>query len=541
MVTLEVNNVLTHISGKLPINIAQLIREACSYAIQGAEFSVYGSRIYCPQCKKQTKEPTTEEMFGVTYPTDGNIYRKCYTHGWVIPISLWDGKNYLFDAREMTFHTGLITRVVNILKEHNVEYQIQDLRIAPFTHKIAWHGYEPRQYQKNAVKEVLKRSRGIIQAATGTGKTLVIGQLIANTCVNTLVLAHTKSVFNQIYNDLNNNLKIPIGRLGDGIVDIKKITVAMPQSLVETVDTYKRRLVKGVWKNVKTKKQQVKEKARSLLMNTEMLICDEAHHISASTVQLISNECSNAFYRVGVSATPWRDDLLDILIEAQTGRTIYKYSATEAIEAGYLARPHIHMVGFKQERQPKYITKYVLNKKTKVEELKNVKMEYADLYDKCVINNIKRNKLIEHLVRQRYAMGESVLVIVKRIQHGENLHELLKDLDKDIRYVNGEDNPEFLQQTLNDLDQKKIRVCIATGIFSEGVDIRRLNTVINTTAADSSVNAMQVVGRALRKVPGKDEVHIFDIADYNCRWLGEHSKNRLSIYRTEPGYHIIEE
>lgn len=861
MVTIEINNVLTKIIGQLPINVSQLIKEACSYSIQGAEFSVYGSRIYCPQCKKQTKEPTTEEMFGPTYPIDGNIYRKCPFHGWVIPISLWDGKNYLFDARSMVFHTGLITRVIDVLKQNGIKYTVQDLRIAPFTHKIAWHGYEPRQYQKNAVREVLKRSRGIIHAATGTGKTLVIGQLIANTCVNTLVLAHTKSVFNQIYNDLNKNLKMPIGRLGDGIVDIKKITVAMPQSLVETVDTYKRRLVKGVWKNVKSKKQQVKEKARDLLTNTEMLLVDECvsgdtevltengwlridkydgaskiaqwdtdgtisfvkptrviksfweqvykipfrrgeiyqtpnhrnpvktkngnisvktpdslshgnffitegkiadtqrhmtllekliimtqadgsvngrdkktneprswtiqlskqhkidevlsfmkedvnsefhfseisgspkhgsinerrrfyyvlpktgpdykklsdhfkfndfdytkatefmnevfkwdsssystknhttklycttdegnadfvqavgmlagyatnktveydkrgfkphyrvyfrtnhnlscqktsleskvvqwndymycvtvpssffvirtcgrtmvtgncHHISASTVQLVANECPNAFYRVGVSATPWRDDLLDILIEAQTGRTIYHYSATEAIEAGYLARPYIHMVGFKQERQPKYITKYVLNKKTKVEELKTVKMEYADLYDKCVINNIQRNKLIENIVRQRYNMGESILVIVKRLQHGENLHALLKDLDKDIRYVNGEDDPDFLQETLNDLDQKKIRVCIATGIFSEGVDIRRLNTVINTTAMDSSVNAMQVVGRALRKVPGKEEVHIFDIADYNCRWLGEHSKNRLAIYKTEPGYRIIEE
>jgi len=541
MVTLEINNVLTRIVGPLSEDIKLLIREACSYSVHGAEFSAYGARVYCPHCRKQTKEPTTEEMFGGTYPTDGQIYRKCFTHGWVLPICLWDGKTYLFNHKTMSFPTGIISRVIGVLKETNTPFQCKDCRIHPITKELAWYGYPPRHYQKKAVDEILKRSRGIIHAATGTGKTLIIGQAVAKTGLNTLVLAHTKSVFNQIYNDLHKNLHMPIGRLGDSIVDVKRITVAMPQSLVETVPIYKRKLVKGVWKNVKSKAQQVKEKARELLMNTEMLIVDEAHHISASTVQIVANSCPNAFYRVGVSATPWRDDLLDILIEAQAGRTIFHYSATEAIEQGYLARPIIHMVKFKQDQQPKYITKQVLNKKTNIMEMKQVLFEYADLYDKCVVNNALRNKVIEKIVRDRYALGESILVIVKRLQHGENLHKLLGDLDAHVRYVNGENDPEYLQQTLDDLDKKKIRVCIATGIFSEGVDIKRLNTVINTTAMDTSVGAMQIVGRALRKVPGKDIVHIFDIADYGCRWLGTHANNRKKIYQTEPGYQIVEE
>lgn len=541
MVIIEINNVLSRIIGTLQPEIVLSLKEACAYSIQGAEHSVYGQRIYCPVCKKQTKEATTEEIFSDAYPKDGQLYRKCYIHGWVNPISLWDGRNFLFNTRGLSFPTGIISRVITILQNANVQYTLKDVRLRPYVLPIQWHGPVLRYYQEEAVNEILKRTRGVIQAATGTGKTAIISAAIARLGVTTLVLTHTKSVFNQVHESLKNNLKMHIGVIGDGKFEPGRITVAMPQSLTETTTVLKKKIVKGVWKNVATKVQRVKPKVEEYLCGVEALFVDETHRLSANSCQLVANACTNAFYRVGVSATPWRDDMLDILIEAATGRVIYKYSATQAIQDKYLAKPVIHMVNFRQEKQPRKIWKDVLNKKTKQFEKKYVDFEYADLYNKCVTEKEERNKIIEKIVRERYALGESILVIVKHLQHGENLHKLLKDLDKDVRYVNGEDDPKFLQETLDDLDKKRIKVCIATGIFSEGVDVRYLNTVINTTAMDSSVNAMQVVGRALRKVPGKELVNIYDIADTNVRWLEQHAKNRRKIYQTEPGYDIIEE
>ena len=898
MVIIEINNVLSRIIGTLQPEIVLSLKEACAYSIQGAEHSVYGQRIYCPVCKKQTKEATTEEIFSDAYPKDGQLYRKCYIHGWVNPISLWDGRNFLFNTRGLSFPTGIISRVITILQNANVQYTLKDVRLRPYVLPIQWHGPVLRYYQEEAVNEILKRTRGVIQAATGCGKCFredqdilmfdgsikkvsdirpgdkvmgidgkyrtveevhtgedllykveyrkagtyyvtkdhiltlkvtgmsnkydktvkdcngnkyrsndivdisvedfirssnsfkhvvkgfygkavkfykkqselpvdpyflgiwlgdgyknsirlstmepevinyiksletadvkcterqethadgtiskartvglsrkkgrentylvklkelnvinnkhipdqylyasykdrcsllagildsdgytnkgtyeivqknkrvadqicflarsvglytavkekigrcqtgksglyyrihisgnfddipfkvsrriplkktkynneqrlfgvsvcpdkfgrfygfsvkekdkhfllgdfavahnsnIIAAATAQLGVTTLVLTHTKAVFNQVHESLKNNLKMHIGVIGDGKFEPGRITVAMPQSLTETTTVLKKKIVKGVWKNVATKVQRVKPKVEEYLCGVEALFVDETHRLSANSCQLVANACTNAFYRVGVSATPWRDDMLDILIEAATGRVIYKYSATQAIQDKYLAKPVIHMVNFRQEKQPRKIWKDVLNKKTKQFEKKYVDFEYADLYNKCVTENEERNKIIEKIVRERYALGESILVIVKHLQHGENLHKLLRDLDKDVRYVNGEDDQKFLQETLDDLDKKRIKVCIATGIFSEGVDVRYLNTVINTTAMDSSVNAMQVVGRALRKVPGKELVNIYDIADTNVRWLEQHAKNRRKIYQTEPGYDIIEE
>lgn len=547
-VILAVDNIFTKILGdQLPPQVKQRIYEDCSYAVVGAEFSAYAQDIYCPKCRKQTKEPTTAELYAPDYPTQGlKGYRRCSIHGWVKPIRLWDGTTCLFDGRSNTIPTGLIARIVSILKATNIPFTIRDNRMAPITRTLPWHGKQPRYYQKAAVREVLKRTRGIIQAATGTGKTLCISLLLKETCVNTLILTHTKSVFHQVANSITESLKAPVGRIGDGIVDVHKFTVAMPQSLTETITVPKRKLVKGVWKTVSCKQLQVKPCFQEVLNNTEMLITDEAHHLSATTCQLISNMCPNAYYRVGVSATPWRDDLLDILIESVTGRNIYQYTATQAIKDGYLAKPNIHLVRFKQKNMPLTMETQVTDKKGNVA-IKRVKVDYSMLYDERVINNVRRNYLISKIARKLYKEGKSCLIIVKRLAHGEAIYDLLKDLGEQVRYVNGEDHPDWLQQTLNDLDQKKFMVCIATGIFSEGVDIRRLDSVINTTAGDSSVQAMQVVGRALRKVVDKNGVDlkpvvdIYDICDYGVRWLGKHATNREAIYATEEGYTLLEE
>ncbi len=548
-VQIVINNVVSHIDGPLPIPVVQRIRETCSYSVKGAEFSAYGQEIYCPRCRKQTKEATMTDLYAQGYPTPGiRGYRFCINHGWVKPISLWDGQQCLWDGRSNSFPTGVITRVVDVLKANAIDFTIKDNRIPPVTRELPWHGKTPRYYQQNAVRALKKRSRGILHAATGTGKTLAISWLIKNLGVNTLVLTHTRSVFHQVANALREDLQIPIGQVGDGLSDWKVVTVAMPQSLTETVRVPKRKLVKGVWKTVNTKVLQVKPAVKPMLANIEACITDEVHHISADTCQLVANSCPNAYFRVGVSATPYRDDGKDVLIEAVTGRVAYKYSATQAIEDGYLARPTIHLVKFKQQRHPVYIDKAVTDKKTGAVTIKREKAKYADVYDEVITHNNRRNDLIARIAWSQYRYNKSVLVIVRHIAHGEEIYKRLEYLGKDVRYVNGEDDPAYLQKTLYELDQKKFMICIATGIFSEGVDIRRLDCVINATAGDSSVNAMQIVGRALRKVidpeTGKDlkpAVDIFDIYDTNIRWFSQHAANREMIYSTEPGYILKEE
>ena len=60
--------------------------------------------------------------------------------------------------------------------------------------------------------------------------------------------------------------------------------------------------------------------------------------------------------------------------------------------------------------------------------------------------------------------------------------------------LTGENDSEELKQVLKDLNTGECRICIASGIFNEGIDVTGLNVCINTTACDSPVTAMQILG-----------------------------------------------
>lgn len=535
MLELHIGNVLTTIEGDLPGSLAVQIKECCAYSIQGAEFSAYGSANYCPICKKITTKLSWEERSAC--PMDGQTYRRCAIHGIVRPISLWDGRKFLYDSRSASFPTGIIGRVLKVLKENHIEYKQFDERIAPYTRRLAWHGPELRYYQKEAVETLIKRSRGIIHGATAIGKSMILSNLIANTGVNTLVLAHSTGVFHQLINTFKKTLQIPIGMVGDGKCELKKVTVAMPQSLVTTVKVPKKRLVKGTWKVVNTNKQVIKPELAEFMVNVEALYVDESHHISCDTVQLVANSCVNAFYRIGVSATPYRADLLDILIESATGKVNYRYTASQGIRDGYISKPYIHLVDFKQSPYPR--KKEVIDEKTG--EIKTQPVKYMDLYTDRVIRNLKRNTLISTIAYNHFMKHESVLIIVRNIEHGENLYAQLKYLGETVRWVNGENNAAELQKVLKDLNDGTCRICIASGIFNEGVDVTGLNVCINTTACDSPVTAMQILGRTLRRTDTKNKVDFYDIYDTGVRWLGEHAVNRENMYSTEEEFVIMHE
>lgn len=81
----------------------------------------------------------------------------------------WDGRYRLFD-KNYTFPIGLLSSVINILGQYNLEYEIKDnrlnleygdiLQIDPFS------GFEPRDYQEDIVDKAWKSGGGIIRAAT---------------------------------------------------------------------------------------------------------------------------------------------------------------------------------------------------------------------------------------------------------------------------------------------------------------------------------------------------------------------------------------
>lgn len=112
--------------------------------------------------------------------------------------------------------------------------------------------------------------------------------------------------------------KNAIGIIGDGKFEPEKITVATIQSIYSYL-----------------KKNRVA--AKELLNYFEVMFQDECHHGSSMEFFNVAMFMHNAYFRVGMSGTALRRDVLsNIRIMAITGPPIYSLPTVKLIDEGYL-------------------------------------------------------------------------------------------------------------------------------------------------------------------------------------------------------------
>lgn len=61
---------------------------------------------------------------------------------------------------------------MDILKDNNLEYELEDKRTCPQCEYPLLAGVTLRPYQQKAVDDATNRSQGVIVATTGAGKTI---------------------------------------------------------------------------------------------------------------------------------------------------------------------------------------------------------------------------------------------------------------------------------------------------------------------------------------------------------------------------------
>ena len=88
---------------------------------------------------------------------------------------------YLID-KNFRFPTGLIRLAIKCLKDNSFDIEIKDCRKQPETNYANYRIFnkfpELRYYQKEAIAKALEQKRGVLEMATGSGKSVVIYNLI---------------------------------------------------------------------------------------------------------------------------------------------------------------------------------------------------------------------------------------------------------------------------------------------------------------------------------------------------------------------------
>lgn len=340
-----------------------------------------------------------------------------------------------------------------------------------------------RRYQEDAVQSVLRSREGVIQAPTGSGKTVIAMALVARLPTTALILVHTSVLFEQTAEAVRRFLGIEPGLVGQGLDEPRDITVAMVQTLM-------RRDLAG-WRD-----------------RFGLVILDEAHHCPAETFKTVVQHFA-ARYRVGLSATPTRKDRLHPILFDVMGPILHVVTPRTLIASGSIARVEVVQVetGFRGRWR----------------------RDYASLLRKLVRDGRRNAVIVEAVLKHR---GRRSLVLTERVEHAHLLAKVLAGRGLKASALTGDMAREEREATLRRFTSGEIEAMVSTtALVGEGFDLPALDAVFVTVPHANPAKTTQILGRALRPSAGKVAGRVVDFVDSEVPLLRRQAERRMRVYR----------
>lgn len=342
--------------------------------------------------------------------------------------------------------------------------------------------FDLRQYQEEAVELLEEYYRGLINLATGLGKTLIAIYAIRRIKRKTLVVCPGESIAEQFYEGLCSAFgEEKIGYYGGGKKKIRDITVGIAASVNNDIELFQKE-------------------------DLGLVIFDEVHHIAANTFFNIGSGLSHVGKVFGLTATDFRSDGKDIMITAGCGEVLLRRDIKWGVENGWLAKP------------------YFIVRKVPTEGY-NYKNDKLKNYKAHVLNNQLMKQQIEGDIRKFLEAGKQVLCLVAEVAHGRELSKALG-----LPFATGVDKKS--QEYVNQLNSGKIPGLIGTaGKISEGTDMQGLEILVLASFIASKGPVIQAVGRGLRKTKDKSYCLILDYVPEGSSMLTRHAYQRVQYYQ----------
>jgi superfamily II DNA or RNA helicase len=461
----------------------------------------------------------------LSYMAPGAIFSKKYKEG------KWDGRiRFYYKSRGQSFYSGLLSIVAGTLAKHEIPFRKQDIRKVPeknipFLEFQAPIGFQKRDYQDFTVDQSIIKTRGILKMATGAGKTLTTAQIIGEIKTSPFMYyVLTKDLLNQAHDALSSTLNLPIGTIGDGKCDIKDINVCTIQSVIRSIKNDKTFKVsdymfdnEDVWDDKDVLSYEKTTAIRKLLGAVKGLYLDESHHASSQMCRDIMGASPNAYWRYGGTATPYREDNAEIVLQGLFGKKIVDISTSYLIDKGYLITPHILFDPIHHE---------------------NVPNAYQSTYSHCVTKNDEFHNHVAKTARHLMENGLSTLILVQRYAHGEALKKLIPNTE----FVTGKMSSKKRSQAIQDLRDKKTLCMIATTLADEGLDIPTLDAALLAGGGASATRVYQRVGRTLRPDRSSNNPRdrsIVVVYDHKARHLDKQTRKVRKLLKVEKAFNLI--
>lgn len=342
-----------------------------------------------------------------------------------------------------------------------------------------------RPYQDEMVKSwqaAMDRGvqRGLIVAATGTGKTTVFSSIIdamaeGDPGFTGLVLAHRQELLEQAANRIRSMVELDVC-IHSGI------SKARPGSnvVVGSVQSLGRSGADPVpW------------------LSPQLVIVDEAHHAAAATYQecFRNNGCydEGGTFLLGVTATPHRLDNLALYgsEKAIFQEVVFKYDIVQAIKDGYLA----DLRGFRAKADF---------------DLSDVKTVAGD-YNQGQLERKMNTSPVNELAFKSWAdvaADRPSIVFCAGVDHAKAMAEVFIANGITAAAVYGDMPKPAREKAIRDFQEGRIQVLTNMDILTEGFDAQHCACIVLLRPTQSWSLFTQMVGRGLRTLPGViDGIH----------------------------------
>lgn len=356
--------------------------------------------------------------------------------------------------------------------------------------------FEPYDYQEKAINAMIKAKRGILKANCGSGKSICAINIIKRLQYKAIIIVQTMEILNQFKSyclEVMNLFKEEIGVIAAGKVEIgSKVTLALRQTLCKIDLTQ----YKYEW---------------------NVIICDEIQNISSNPSHITQYEkiLNNlvAEYRIGLSATPKRNDGLTNSMFALCGKIKHEITSEEVSDRT-----------IKAEIQPIYTNYEISEDCLKTDGT----LDYVKIPTELALD-YERNELILEKLKEN--KNNYCLILSDRLEGLKLLKEKLGEgLMIDGSMVSKKAKKER-EESIDKMRKKEEHFLFASySLAKEGLDIKPLNRLFLVAPTKNSNTLIQSIGRIERKDENKSTPIVYDFIDNDFYYKKAFSA-RKTIYK----------
>lgn len=288
------------------------------------------------------------------------------------------------------------------------------------------------------------------------------------------------------------------------------------------------------------------------------------HHTPSSSFSLVNT--FPAKYRIGVTATPIRNDGLGEVMFFYFGKPFYEYKESEANKdiippskvfvkkkiVGTVFNPEERYVDTKSGRE---ITKILDNGVYRnIDELTNFEIEFyisKKLIKRKPMDYMQARKTIQNDqffmkqlckdIEKEVAEEKSCVVFCFEKEHCRAIFDFLREMGisqsvMQLYYGDSKESKELMKEKA---ERKEVLVTIATyAIATEGTNLRSWERLFFTIGPGNAKDTIQAIGRGRRTFAGKSDLVVYDYVFPNVMGIRNHFRKREKVYK-DIGFKII--